>query len=185
MVNDQDVAGESQGTQQHQQVALLELQRAAHAQQVQAKNGDDHADPELHAHFFVEKQAQDGDNDDVHGGDEARLAHGGVLHPHLLQAGGHAQGKAAAQAADEQCLAVGPLFGSPFLTFEAAEKQDDRNQRHAAHEGPAGIEGEGAEMVHAHGLGHEAGAPDDGGQEQQAEIFCGKMIHRVRFSLLK
>lgn len=84
MVNDHDVTGESQGAQQHQQVALLELEGAAHTQQIQAEHGDDHADPELHAHFFVEKQAQNGDDDDVHGGDEARLAHGGVTAPILL-----------------------------------------------------------------------------------------------------
>ena len=85
MVNDHDVTGESQGTQQHQQVTLLELEGAAHTQQIQAEHGDDHADPELHAHFFVEKQAQNGDDDDVHGGDKAGLSGAGVDQTHLLK----------------------------------------------------------------------------------------------------
>ena len=121
----------------------------------------------------MEKDAQDGNDDDVQGGDEARLAHGGVLDAHLLEQGGHSQGSAAADAAQNEGLAVG-LFGLPlFRRLSAVKKQDDRNQGNAAHIGADGIEGERSDMIHAHGLGHEGRAPDEGGEKQNKEVFRG------------
>ena len=57
---------------------------------------------------------------------------------------------------------LGEGFPGVALHHKGAQKQEDNRQR-----APDGLEGKGADGVHAHTLGDKAEAPDNGRQQQK------------------
>ena len=173
--------GEDGGAGKGQRVALAQGEVLLDAQQVQAHQGDEHADPGHGRAAALEEDAVDGHQDDVEGGDEAALAGGDVEQRGLLQNAGRRQHHAAEDAAFQQHLVVQGENGAALIRGLAAFCQPDEGQQHqAAQEGADAVEGQGRQIVQPHALGHESGAPDEGGDEQKYGM-AGLQRHGLSF----
>lgn len=64
---------------------------AAHTQQIQSRDSDDNADPELYPRLLMQKQGKDRNQNDIHRCDKSGLSHRRVLNTDLLQIAGYKQ----------------------------------------------------------------------------------------------
>ena len=187
MVDDQNVHREKHRTHQDQKIPLGDAEPILHAQEIKARHGHRHAEPNDFGYFFTNKESQQWDNHDVQSGDEPGLPRRCHADAHLLKTAGDAQKHAAAGAADEG-IAVDLLFlrrgGALGGRLGLVKKHDHRQQHDAADEGPDAVVGKGSHMIHPRALGHKGCPPDERRQEQH-EIALHFLSHGVvpRFSL--
>ena len=134
-----------------------------HAQQIEPRHRQDHADPHQPAHPLAHQNPQNGHQDNIEGGEKSRLADGGIGQADLLQAAGNGQQCAADQAGGQQ---VSSAAGAPGAHPGAAQQGDAGQQKHAAHQKPDGVQRERPHIVQPHALGDKGGAPDHGGEQQ-------------------
>ena len=120
--------------------------------------------------MLFQKDACDGHQNDVEGGNEAGFAGGGGLQALLLEVGGYRQRCAAAKTAQDQIPAgMGPGLGLPRKIPAAAQAQHHA-QAKKENKGDGctgGVEGKGLHVICAHALGHERRAPDQRGQNRK------------------
>ena len=149
------------------------------AQEVHPRHSHRHGAKDPEPDPAAEKDPAQGDQYDIHGGEEPRFAHGGVLDADLLQRAGHKQRRAAQHPSQDQ-LSARP--GHRSLPGDLpGEHGDQRQQHHAPEQGPAAQEGEGADIVHTDPLGHEGRAPDQ--RRQQKQQVCPDPSGRHSFFL--
>ncbi len=160
MIDDQYMEGKPKGTDQHKKIAFSNGEPVRDAEQIKAGQGQRHSCPDERAAFFLQKEPQYGNDDDVAGGDETGFAHSSILDADLLKVAGDAQGNPAEDPAGDEGFAAalfpGRRCGPPG---PAVKKPDDREQHNAADDASDGIEGKGADIFHAYALSHKGDAP--------------------------
>ena len=157
-VNQQNLNGEGHGAAQQQHVPLVDAVHAGAAEQIQPYHRRNQAEHCVFSWLPSYKQPQKGHKDNIHGSEKACLARVCVYKPHLLQAAGGEQGQAADDAGLPQ-RRVFPAVPEAFSPWEQGRYREQEQHRQGASHG---LEGKGSDFVHAHALGNESGAPDDG-----------------------
>ena len=84
-VHNGDLHRKEEGAGQKHQVRDLNAHEIGTAEQIQANHGNAHTDPGCQRRLIAQKSTQHWHQNNVHGGEEARLACGGVLQTDLLQ----------------------------------------------------------------------------------------------------
>lgn len=127
---------------------------------------------ELHAELH--EQTEKGDEDDIHGGDEAGFSDRCVDDAVLLDDAGRAQKKAADHAAQKLplCRHSGRADGDSLFVAQ----EDDRYKHKAGEKVSCRLHGKGPYIVHALALGDERRAPDHGA-EQKHQAAAGLLFH--------
>lgn len=83
--DDEDVGGPEEGSDKYEKVAGGDDEAGLDREDVQSYEGEDCACPDSGAGFFPQEGSDDGDEDDVQGGDEAGVACGGGDESDLLE----------------------------------------------------------------------------------------------------
>lgn len=84
-VHNGDLHRKEEGAGQKHQVCDLNAHQIGATEQIQANHSNAHADPGCQGRMIAQESTQHRHQHDVHGGEEARLACGGVLQTDLLQ----------------------------------------------------------------------------------------------------
>ena len=79
---------------------------AAHTQQIQSRDSDDNADPELYPRLLMQKQGKDRNQNDIHRCDKSGLSHRRVLNTDLLQIAGYKQYHTAGNTSGQESLSL-------------------------------------------------------------------------------
>lgn len=103
--------GPEQGPDHLQQIAVADGELLGDAEVVEPGHGDEGAYPGVGPGLVAQGQADDGDQDDVEAGDEARLGGRGVEQPHLLQGGGGEEHGAGDEAPGQQQAVITGRLG--------------------------------------------------------------------------
>ena len=169
MIHRQDMPGEHEGAGDQQQISRIDGEAALDAEQVQADGGDRDGQPYGRHHPPAHENPRDGHQQDIQRRQKTGFAGRGVKQRRLLQVGGDRQQQPAEDTAAQQAsfAPCAHLYGLVKALFAGILQQDHRHERQRADDGPRGHEGERADVLHAHALGHKGGAPDEGSQEQQ------------------
>ena len=94
--------GKSGSAEQYQRIAFTEAETVGHAEKIKTCQSQNDADPDNHPRAFFLKDAEDGNQNDIQGGDEAGFTDGGIGDTVLLQGTGNRNNQAAAETADKQ-----------------------------------------------------------------------------------
>lgn len=100
VVNDQNMQGKQECTDQDQNVSFADGEAVGDAKQVETDQRHHNGNPDKGAASFFHKKPKDWDNDDVAGGEKSGFSNGGVLDAQLLEVGGKAEADAAGDAAE-------------------------------------------------------------------------------------
>ena len=158
-----DLHRKSQGAAHHHHITGIRYGRADIAQQIQPHYRNGNAEPGCHRKPPLQKQADKGNQNDVHCGQKACFSGIGVDKSYLLQGGSGKQGKSAERASQPQ-LFIQP-FGGILAPGSPLQYSCRRDQKQHCQQAAQGLKGKRADIVHAHALGNEGAAPDHG---------CGK-----------
>ena len=101
MVDEEDLHGVAEGAEQQVDIPDGESGEAPllHAEEVEPRHGHHHGHPHRPGGLPPQEDTQNGHDDDVEGGEEARLSGGDGLDAQLLEVRPQAHGGAAAEAA--------------------------------------------------------------------------------------
>ena len=163
------MGGKNKGASQNNGVSLVDGKAFMNAKQVKADDGKDNGRYDKHRAFLFEKEPEEGDQDDVQGGDKTGFSGSGVLNAHLLKASGKKQAESAADSSAEQepaafRAALPAVIDGQRVLF--ADEQGNRQQDQEAEKKAAGVIDIGLHEVHGHTLCHKSRAPDQGGGQQ-------------------
>ena len=168
-VDDDDVEGEHEGAAKGDQIADIDGKVLLDAQQAQADQGHNHANPNLFAHALAHEHGDDGDQDDVQRSDEAGVRGGGVADADLLERARTEQNHAQHCAQDQVALHVRLVARAACL---AAGQGIDRKEHQAGDQRAQKHEGEGADELRRSALRGEGHTPDEGAENQYQTAFC-------------
>ena len=137
----------------------------------------------------MQEQPQHRHQHNVQRGDEAGLAGGGFRHARLLQVGGNAQRRAAAQASQQQVPAgMGQRLYRlrSFCLQEPPVNGKSPTQHHRRHQTAQQVKGKGRDIIAADALRHKGGAPDKGRQHRE-QVLSDLRVHEISsfFHLLR
>ena len=174
-VDREDLKGECDRAHQREKVTNGDTPvRTRDAKQIQTCHGECDAEPEVRADLSSHKEADDGHENDIHGGNEARLAcRGTVGNADLLKAGGNAKAEAADNTPEDELFLAFDAHGlvaSLALLFEIQNKNNgEENDRtdHRAH----GLIFKRTDELHRHVLRDEGTAPDKCGHKKENVSF--------------
>lgn len=175
-VDKENMAREKDSAQKRQPVAVVDPGEAlaAGTQKIESHEREDRADPVHKLHAELYEQAEEGDEDDIHGGNKAGFSDRRVDDAVLLDDAGRAQKKAADHAAQKLplCRHSGRADGNSFFIAQ----EDDRYKHKAGEKVSCRLHGKGPYIVHALALGDERRAPDHGA-EQKHQAAAGLLFH--------
>lgn len=159
---------ENDRTQNDVQVARTDGEILFYTEQIRADRGNHDTDPHRSGHTLFKKQAEDRHDDDVQRRQKTRLADTRVLNADLLQARRDGQCNTAEYAADPQRFPV-ILCRTRRLRgiLSAAQKQNDRNERHRSDKITHAVKGERTDVIHTDALRNKGCAPNEGSQHQK------------------
>ena len=173
------MAREKDRAQKRQPVAVVDPGEAlaAGTQKTESHEREDRADPVHKLHAELYEQAEEGDEDDIHGGNKAGFSDRRVDDAVLLDDAGRAENHAADYAANELvplCRHSGRADGDSL--FVAQRNNGQKNQTRKKISGC--LHGKRSDIVHALALGDERCAPDHGA-EQKHEAAAGLLFHGI------
>ena len=178
LIHQRDLHRKTQGAAQQKQVAFVNFGNTHTAQQIKTGHGNGNTDPCGKCNLLSEEKTQNGYQHDIHGGNKACLAGGGILDAKLLEAGGNEQNHTAEQTRFPQ-LHIGPGFKICF--FVLIKQVHHRYQEKDRQGASDSLEGKRTDIVHAHTLGYKCGAPDDR-CDQQKEATFEFFFHKITVS---
>lgn len=159
-----DMKGPENRSCEYEEITFGEMEIAANWQEIHADQSQQRPDPEVEARFVPGKEPDYRNQDDVKSGNEPGVASRCVYDADLLQGGSAEEEKSKDKAAKDGIFI--PLYTLDFIFSEPSEVDPaDNDECQSSNTEPEGIEQEGADMVHAHALGNEGEAPDDGSQK--------------------
>ena len=88
MINDQNMCSKGNSAEKHQKIAELDGEIFFDAKEIEACRRNDDSDPYGERRFFLEKDACNGNQDNVERGNKARFARIGIGKACLLKVGG-------------------------------------------------------------------------------------------------
>lgn len=138
------------------------------AQKVEADCGRSNAAPNLQRHPLMEKDAQNGDQNQVHRGDKSGLPHCGIGDANLLEQRCDGQHHTTGNSALHQLFfpGGGHRFQRSRPPFPPVCQQNKRDKGGRPQQAPDGLKGKGPNIIHADTLGHKGKAPDHSSQQQ-------------------
>ena len=175
-VDKENMAREKDCAQKRQPVAVVDPGEAlaAGTQKIESHERDNRADPVHELHAELHEQTEEGDEDDIHGGNKAGFSDRRVDDAVLLDDAGRAENHAADYAANELMPRLLPSRADRDSLFVAQE--DDRYKHKAGEKVSCRLHGKGPYIVHALALGDERRAPDHGA-EQKHQAAAGLLFH--------
>ena len=102
IVNDQNVQGKQNCTDQDKDISFSHGEAICDAQQIKADQSHGNCDPDKRAAFLFHKKSQNGDDDNIACGKEACFSNRGILDSKLLEVRSKAQADAAGNSSQDQ-----------------------------------------------------------------------------------
>ena len=175
MIDDQNMKRKKYRTDQDEQFAPSDGEALTwcQAEKIQATQGKDHRDPDEGTAFFLQKDPEYGNDDDVTGSDKTGFSNGGVFDPELLEVTCQTEKDTAADTASDQCFAgflpVSRILVCGRILF--AENKYDRNQSDGSDDVSDCIKGKTSDVIHTDTLCHKSHTPDGGSEQKQQRVF--------------
>ena len=176
MINDQNMNGKHQCTQQHKQIPHTKGELLCHTQEIQPCHSNQHTQNDQRPNLLSHKDSQYGNQNDIHRRDKACLSHRSEQDAELLQAARHSQDHAAADTSSQKHPAIAScllhcLFLHAASFLQTIHEKDHRYQNDAPENASDTVKGKWSHIIHPHTLGHKSTAPDQSRQKQHDVIF--------------
>jgi len=177
-VHDENVEGEGARAEEEQSVAGKERAEAVRqAEKGHSRGAEEGAEEVEGAEAAAGEEAEKGNQEDVEGGEEARLARVGGGHGRLLEGAAEEEAEAAEKAGEEMYA-----DGRDGAAGTRAKEENDRGEHEGAQEKAQAVEGERGKGFGPGALGDEGRAPDGGGGEKEEISACGRFHGRGKMA---